>query len=85
MENTGISQVIALLRMMDEAEGEPMSHPLAPHVIQWATDYLTTGPDVHSYRKRFQEAGYPVYPGERDGFGWLTAYFSLKQGILLFG
>jgi hypothetical protein len=37
------------------------------------------------YRERLQNAGYPVFPGEVDHFGWLTAYFQMKRGIILFG
>jgi hypothetical protein len=29
--------------------------------------------------------GYPVFPGERDSFGWLTGCIQTKRGILVFG
>jgi hypothetical protein len=61
------------------------SHPVIRDIIGYATEYLTTGPDVHFCRNMLREAGYPVYPGEVDRFGWLTAYFQMKEGIILFG
>jgi hypothetical protein len=32
-----------------------------------------------------KHAGFPVFPGERDRFGWLTGYIQTKKGILVFG
>lgn len=58
---------------------------LHQEIISLATEYLTVGPDVDFYRQRVRKAGFPVYPGEVDRFGWLTAYFKFKWGILLFG
>ena len=52
-----------------------VTHPVIRDILDYATEFLTTGPNV----------GYPVYPGEVDRFGWLTAYFQMKRGILLFG
>jgi len=82
-----ISQLICLLQRVD---GDPSiqlddSCSLVNDIIELATLYLTTGPDVHVYREQVRKAGYPVYPGEADRFGWLTAYFQLKRGIILFG
>lgn len=61
------------------------THPVIRDIVNYATEYLTVGPDVHLWRNMVREAGYPVYPGEVDGFGWLTAYFQMKEGIILFG
>ena len=49
--------------------------------IRYATEFLTVGPNVHIYCTMACEAGYSVYPGEVDGFGWIR----IKNGILLFG
>jgi hypothetical protein len=87
-----IERLIQLLRMVDESPTPYRSkiyydetHPAIRDIIYYATEYLTVGPDVHLYRSIVKEAGYPVYPGEVDGFGWLTAYFQMKEGIILFG
>ncbi len=94
-------QLIQLLKRVDESPVDYMTvhrqdtgeevrcydetHPVIRDIIDYATEYLTVGPDVHLWRKMVRDAGYPVYPGEVDGFGWLTAYFQMKEGILLFG
>ena len=62
-----------------------VTHPVIRDIIQYATEYLTVGPDVHFCREIVHNAGYTVYPGEVDSFGWLSAYFQMKKGILLFG
>lgn len=32
-----------------------------------------------------KNAGFPVFPGERDRFGWLSGCIQTKKGILIFG
>jgi hypothetical protein len=32
-----------------------------------------------------KNAGFPVFPGERDRFGWLSGCIQTKKGILVFG
>lgn len=82
-----ITHLIQLLQQVDNDSSillDP-SNTLVNKIIDLATTYLTIYPEVDLYRKRVQEAGYPVFPGEVDRFGWLTAYFQLKRGIILFG
>lgn len=31
------------------------------------------------------DAGFSVFPGERDRFGWLTGCIQTKKGIIVFG
>ena len=82
-----ISSLISLLSRVDNDTSISLdsSCSLINDIVDLATMYLTTGPEVHSYRERLRMAGYPVYPGEVDRFGWLTAYFQMKRGIILFG
>jgi hypothetical protein len=32
-----------------------------------------------------KEAGYTVFPGERDRFGWLTGCIQTKKGVIVYG
>jgi hypothetical protein len=32
-----------------------------------------------------KNSGYPVFPGERDRFGWLSGCIQTSKGILVFG
>lgn len=38
--------------------------------------------DQHELLK---EAGYSVFPGERDRFGWLTGCIQTKKGVIVYG
>lgn len=82
-----VNRLIDLLQRMDAFEEDPRDddNPVVKEIISLATEYLTIGPNVHEYRDRLREVGYRVYPGDVDSFGWLTAYFRMKKGILLFG
>lgn len=82
-----ITQLIELLQQIDTNELDPrnVEHPVVREAISLATEYLTNGPDVDDHRQHVRQAGYPIYPGEVDRFGWLTAYIPMKKGILLFG
>jgi len=82
-----INRLITLLKVVDLEpiiSLEPSSDAIN-EIIHLATMYLTVGPEAHSYRERVRKEGYPVFPGEVDRFGWLTAYFQIKRGIILFG
>lgn len=93
METEQINELITLLHEVDRNPNPFQtnnhqynhSHPIIEKIVILATEYLTIGPDVHDYRAILRSAGYPVYPGETDSFGWLTAYFQMKHGIILFG
>ena len=91
-----MNRLIRLLQLVDESPDTYMTgedskrqydvtHPVIRDIIQYASDYLTVGIDVHFCREILKEAGYIIYPGEIDRFGWLTAYFQMKKGIILFG
>lgn len=86
MEND-LLQVDRLILLLKAAEVEVDfdKEDLHQEIITLATEYLTVGPYVDVYRQRVRNAGFPIYPGEVDRFGWLTAYFQFKWGILLFG
>jgi len=34
---------------------------------------------------KMQKAGYVVYPGERDSFGWVIGCIETKKGTIVFG
>lgn len=34
---------------------------------------------------RVKAAGYSVYPGEQDSFGWLTGCIRTPKGVLMYG
>lgn len=86
-----VDRLIRLLKEMEEDKDKEMEEDSdrdrdrEREIVALATDYLTVGPYVMNYRERVRAAGFPVYPGEVDGFGWLTAYFQMKRGVLVFG
>jgi len=61
-----------------------MSHPLIQAVQYVASNYLT-GDDGRGRIQQVIAAGFHVYPGEQDRFGWLTGCIQLRRGIIVFG
>jgi hypothetical protein len=63
------------------------TNPLVNAVLFIANDYLI-GEDGHPDRKSIDtiiRAGFPIFPGEQDRFGWLTGCIELRRGIIMFG
>lgn len=96
MERREDDKIIELIELLHQVDQDPepfqtdngvydMYHPTIERILILANDYLTVGPDVLYYRNKLELAGYRVYPGEVDSFGWLTAYFQMKKSIILFG
>lgn len=52
-----------------------------------AIDYLITDGGGVNYKNKkiITTAGFRVYPGEADSFGWLTGIIELKKGLIVFG
>jgi hypothetical protein len=60
---------------------------LADQVASLA-DTLLIGPNgecLWDQHVLIKEAGYDIFPGERDGFGWLTGCIQTKKGVVMFG
>ena len=62
-------------------EGTPWRHLVEAAESAAESILITAGgrPD-YSAMARLKEAGFPVYAGETDGFGWLTGCIDLKVG-----
>ncbi len=46
------------------------------------------GDDGHPLREEMDKvssAGFPIFPGEMDRFGWLTGCIQLSRGLIVFG
>jgi hypothetical protein len=63
------------------------SHPLVNAAKYMANEYLI-GDDGHPDRDNIDiisSAGFPIFPGEQDRFGWVTGCIELSRGIIIFG
>lgn len=63
------------------------TNPLVIAVKYLANKHLI-GDDGHPDRNNMDvisTAGFPIFPGEQDRFGWLTACIELSRGIIMFG
>ena len=63
------------------------THPLVAAAKYLADKYLI-GDDGHPDREYIdiiRRAGFPIFPGEQDRFGWLTGCIELPRGIIMFG
>lgn len=43
------------------------------------------GHSIWGLHRELKDAGFPVFPGERDSFGWLTGCIQTSKGILIYG
>jgi dynactin complex subunit len=79
--------IIQLLKMIDEDETIDVKekHPLIDAVIYLADEHLT-GNENFKNIVTIREAGFDVYAGEQDRFGWLVGCIELKRGgVIMFG
>ena len=82
-----VSVIIYFLKKIDEDETimiENSTHPLVKAVIYLADEYLT-GDENFKNIVTIRKAGFHVYAGEQDRFGWLTGCIEMKRGIIVFG
>ena len=87
-----INTIIGLLKLIDndetisiENENEGPRDPLINAVICLADDHLTCEIDGKQGIQEIKNAGFDVFPGEEDRFGWLTGCIQMKRGIIIFG
>lgn len=62
-------------------------NPLVIAAKYLANEYLISE-DGHPDRKNMDiisSAGFPIFPGEQDRYGWLTGCIELSRGIIMFG
>lgn len=85
------SVIIYLLKKIDEDETidkqtiENQSHPLIKTVIYLADEHLAGADDFKHNISLIKQAGFDVYAGEQDRFGWLSGCIQLKKGTIVFG
>ena len=82
---SSVVAIIELLKVIDSIE-ENDRLTLINAVVYLANDCLT-GEDRESYEniEQIRKAGFPVYAGEQDRFGWLTGIIEMKTGKIIFG
>jgi len=78
--------IIHLLKIIDEDETIDIKkkHPLIDAVVHLADDCLT-GDENFKNIVTIREAGFDVYAGEQDRFGWLIGCIELKRRVIMFG
>ena len=79
--------IIHLLKMIDEDNTIDVKekHPLIDAVVYLADEHLT-GNENFKNIITVREAGFDVYAGEQDRFGWLIGCIELKRGgVIMFG
>ncbi len=92
MYENSLAKLVVILKKIDEDESINLSgkrylctmHPLVREATVLADDCLTNENNYHEIQY-IKEAGFDVYAGEQDRFGWLTGCIELKKGIIIFG
>ena len=84
-------KLINVLKKIDEDSTIDLSirqvrnmHPLVKEAINLADDCLTDEDNYYNIQY-VKEAGFDVYAGEQDRFGWLTGCIELQRGVIIFG
>jgi hypothetical protein len=57
-------------------------------VAKYLANECLIGDDGHPLREEMDKvssAGFPIFPGEMDRFGWLTGCIQLSRGLIVFG
>ena len=82
---SSVVAIIELLRIIDKID-EKDRLTLINAVVYLADDCLTSE-DANSYENinEIRKAGFDVYAGEQDRFGWLTGVIEFKTGKIIFG
>ena len=85
-----VNTIIGLLRIIDNDQTislnieEGPQNPLISAVIYLADEYLTCEINGKRCIQEIRDAGFDVFPGEQDRFGWLIGCIQMKRGIIMF-
>ena len=87
---TPIQKLITLLKAIDE---DPLQEDAYDKFIKnsvvssLACETLIgkDGRNIYDNHDILADYGFPVFPGERDRFGWLTGCIQTKKGIIVYG
>jgi len=87
---TSLEKLLILLKAIDE---DPLQEDNYDKILHnslaegLATDALIdeTGHCIWDNHEILAHAGFSVFPGERDRFGWLTGCIQTKKGIIVYG
>ena len=87
---TPLQKLLILLKAIDE---DPLQEDNYDRILRnslaagLATNALIddTGHCIWDNHEILGEAGFSVFPGERDRFGWLTGCIQTKKGIIVYG
>jgi len=87
-----MEELISLLQKIEADDSilttENSDNPLVDQVVCLADTVLISSRSTCvplSKRMIMQKAGYNVYPGEKDSFGWLFGCIATKKGVIVFG
>ena len=64
-----------------------MRDPILQRISALASVVLITdeGKILWENHRILQDKGFPITPGEKDSFGWLSGNIQTKKGIIVFG
>jgi len=92
--NEKLEKLINLLEQIDKSDLEDSDNTylkseikLVENIIDLATNELIddNGHCIWENHEVLNKAGFPIFCGERDRFGWLTGCIQTKKGIIVYG
>lgn len=89
-QSTPLQQLLILLKAIDEDSTQEDAYDKIiknSTVSSLACDALIDNYGQNKYENHeiLADNGFPVFPGERDRFGWLTGCIQTKKGIIVYG
>lgn len=80
-----VDELIKSLEYINQCKTKPVK---VFNAVRCLADYAlvtSSGTCNHAAIQRVRNAGFHVYPGERDRYGWLTGCINTNVGIIVFG
>lgn len=90
IQTTALDKLLILLKAIDEDPSQRdnydkiLRNTLAEGLAEEAL-VDENGRCIWENHKVLEDAGFSVFPGERDRFGWLTGCIQTKKGIIVYG
>ena len=84
-QNKDVSIIISLLNKIDEDESIDINNNILVKAVIYLADDCLTGDDDYYNIECVKKAGFDVFAGEQDRFGWLTGCIQTKRGVIVFG
>ena len=85
--NDDLCTIVNLLNKIDQDDSIDIRNHVLVNAVLYLADEHLTGEDGQSRAniEYIKKAGFDIFAGEQDRYGWLIGCIELKRGIIFFG